>query len=129
MDIQIRKASRKSVPLLISVASVSGGGKTYSSLLLAAGIAGAKGRVGLIDTENGRGEMYADSPGIVKALPNGYEYARMDPDFSPKRYIQYISAMEKSWCQCLRGRFRHARVGGYRWVLRDSRKEPARAHA
>jgi hypothetical protein len=96
MDIQFRKANRKAVPLLISVSSVSGGGKTYSSLLLAAGLAGQKGRVGFIDTENGRGEMYVDSPGIMKALPGGFEYTRMDPDFSPERYVEYLTAAERA---------------------------------
>lgn len=96
MSLTFRKASRKAVPMLISVASVSGGGKTYSSLLLASGLAGPHGRVGFIDTENGRGEMYADSPGIRAALPNGYEYVRFDPPFSPVRYIEHIEAAEKA---------------------------------
>lgn len=94
--LEFKRAARKSVPMLISIASVSGGGKTYSALLLAAGIAGPHGRVGFIDTENGRGEMYADSPGITKALPDGYDYLRFDPPFSPKRYIEHIQAAEKS---------------------------------
>lgn len=94
MALEFRKAVRKSVPMLISVSSVSGGGKTYTSLLMAAGIAGPAGRVGFIDTENGRGEMYADSPGIMKALPNGYDYIRFDPPFGPERYVEYLKAAE-----------------------------------
>ena len=49
----------------------------------------------MLDTENGRGEMYADSPGIMKALPHGFAYIGMDPPFSPERYIKYIKAAEK----------------------------------
>ena len=94
--LQFRPAVRKAAPLLISIASVSGGGKTYTSLLLAAGLAGPGGKVGMLDTENGRGEMYADSPGIMKALPHGFAYIGMDPPFSPERYIQYIKAAEKN---------------------------------
>jgi len=94
--IEFRIARRQAVPLLLSIASVSGGGKTYSALLLAAGLAGPDGKVGLIDTENGRGLMYADSPGIVKALPRGYWYARFDPPFSPERYVEYLAAAEAS---------------------------------
>lgn len=94
--LQFRPAVRKAAPLLISIASVSGGGKTYTSLLLAAGLAGPGGKVGMLDTENGRGEMYADSPGIMKALPHGFAYIGMDPPFSPDRYIQYIKAAEKN---------------------------------
>lgn len=89
-------AVRRSVPLLISISSVSGGGKTYSALLLASGIAGPNGKVGFLDTENGRGTMYADSPGIVKALPDGYVYSRLDPPFSPERYVAKIQAAEKA---------------------------------
>jgi hypothetical protein len=96
MEIKFTKATRKSVPLLISIAGTSGSGKTYSALLLAAGIAGPGGRVGFIDTENGRGEMYADSPGIVRALPAGYDYVRFDPPFSPERYTEHIALAEKS---------------------------------
>lgn len=90
------KAVRKSVPMLISLAGASGSGKTYSGLLLASGLAGPDGRVGFIDTENGRGSMYADSPGIVKVFPAGYEIGQFDPPFSPERYIAAITAAEQS---------------------------------
>jgi len=96
MALEFRKAVRKSVPMLMSISSVSGGGKTYSALLVAAGIAGPKGRVGMIDTENGRGAMYADSPGIMKALPNGYDIVALDPPFTPARYLECIEVAEKS---------------------------------
>ena len=94
MALQFRKAVRKSSPMLISVSGVSGSGKTFSSLLLAAGIAGPGGSVGLIDCENGRGELYADSPGIVAALPDGYLHGRIDPPFSPRAYLEAIKAAE-----------------------------------
>jgi hypothetical protein len=90
MAFQIVKAVRRRVPMLISMAGVSGSGKTYSSLLLAAGLAGPNGRVGFLDTENGRGSMYADSPGIKAALPNGYEIADMREPFAPSRYTDAI---------------------------------------
>jgi hypothetical protein len=96
MELQIRKAVRKSVPLIMSVSGTSGSGKTYSALLLAAGLAGPNGRVGLIDTENGRGCFYADSPGIVAALPQGFEIMDLDAPFTPARYIEAIDAMEKA---------------------------------
>lgn len=95
-ELQFRKASRKAVPMLIGISGVSGSGKTFSALLLAAGIAGENGRVGFIDTENGRGEMYADSPAIMKALPDGYDYARLDPPFSPTHYSEAIGAAESA---------------------------------
>lgn len=90
------KAVRRASPMLISLAGVSGSGKTYSSLTLGAGLAGSDGRVGFIDTENGRGSMYADSPGILSALPNGYEILPLEPDYSPDRYIECIVEAEKT---------------------------------
>ncbi len=91
-----QKATRASVPLIMSVTSVSGGGKTYTALLLAAGLAGPNGRVGFIDTENGRGRLYADSPGIRAALPNGYEIDSLDAPFTPAAYRTKIEEAEKA---------------------------------
>jgi hypothetical protein len=96
MAFTFTKAKRKACPMLLSISGVSGSGKTYSALLVAAGLAGDKGRVGFLDTENGRGEMYADSPGIVAALPNSYDYARLDPPFGPRQYIAAIEAAEQA---------------------------------
>lgn len=101
MTIKIVKAARKSVPMLISVAGPSGSGKTYSSLLLAAGLAGEGGRVGFLDTENGRGSMYADSPGIKAALPNGYGIAEMRAPFEPQKFLDAVAAFEKAECNVL----------------------------
>ncbi len=96
MELQFKKATRKAVPLIMSLAGTSGSGKTYSALLLAAGLAGPQGRVGFIDTENGRGCFYADSPGIMAALPQGFEIMDLDAPFSPARYIEAIGAAEKA---------------------------------
>jgi AAA domain len=101
MSFKIEPAKRRRVPMLISMAGVSGAGKTYSALLLAAGLAGKGGTVGFLDTENGRGSMYADSAGIMAALPNGYEIAEMREPFSPSRYIEAVEAMEAHGCKVL----------------------------
>lgn len=101
MTLNIAPAKRKSVPMLISIAGVSGSGKTYSALLLAAGLAGPKGAVGFLDTENGRGSMYADSPGINAALPNGYEIAELREPFTPARYSGSVEAFERHGCKVL----------------------------
>jgi len=53
---EIRKAERRKARLRLGIASTSGAGKTYSALLLAFGLGG---KVGLIDTENGSGDLYA----------------------------------------------------------------------
>lgn len=52
-----QKASKKQCKLRLALFGVSGGGKTYSSLLLAKGLGG---RVALIDTERKSASKYAD---------------------------------------------------------------------
>ncbi len=94
MALQFRPAVREAVPMPIAISGPSGSGKTFSALLVAAGIAGTTGKVALLDTENGRGKLYADSPGIKKALPNGYLYAELSAPFSPKRYCEAIDDAE-----------------------------------
>ncbi len=101
MAFTFKKAVRKTVPMLMSVSGTSGSGKTYSALLLAAGIAGPDGLVFFGDTENGRGEMYVDSPGIVAALPNSFQYCRMDPPFSPEAHMDLISSAESQGASVL----------------------------
>ncbi len=90
------RARRKASPLLIEVSGVSGGGKSTTALLLAAGIAGKEGRVGFLDTENGRGSMLATSPIVVQSLPDGYEYDELSAPYTPERYVEKIIEAEKA---------------------------------
>jgi hypothetical protein len=90
------KAVRRAAPVMIEMSGLSGGGKTYSALLVAAGLAGPGGRVGLLDTEQGRGSLPADSKLIVAALPDGYEYDELSAPFSPERYTEKILEAEKA---------------------------------
>lgn len=89
------KAVRKAAPLMVELSGVSGSGKTTSGLLLAAGMIGPKGRVGLIDTENGRGSLMADEEIITKALPDGYQYDELFAPYTPERCIEKIKEAEK----------------------------------
>jgi hypothetical protein len=100
---EIKPAVRHAVPMIVSLSGVSGSGKTYSAILLAAGLAGPNGKVGFIDTENGRGCMYSDSPGIKKALPPrpgekyaAYETIELSAPFHPNRYIEAIDKFESA---------------------------------
>lgn len=92
-EFQVTQAARKSVPMLISLSGTSGSGKTFSGLLLAAGMAGGD-KVGMIDAENGRGTLYEDDPGIRAALPNGYSYVPITPPYTPARYVLAVKSME-----------------------------------
>ena len=60
MGFEIKPATRSGVIPLVSVYGSSGGGKTMSALLLMRGIVGPKGRITLVDSESGRGSLFAD---------------------------------------------------------------------
>ena len=81
---EIKQATRQGVKALVGLYGKSGGGKTLTGLFLARGLAGAKGRVTLIDTESGRGSIFAD------IVPGGYQVIEVDAPFSPDAYTQAI---------------------------------------
>lgn len=88
MTFQVRPARRSSVPLVIGLAGPSGGGKTRSAIALARGLAGDDGRIILIDTENGRSQMYAD-------IAPPWEWLDFHAPFTPERYVQALTAAEQ----------------------------------
>lgn len=83
---QIRKAERKKAKLRLGISAPSGAGKTYSSLLVANGITGDWSKVGLIDTENGSGDLYAHL-GDYSVIP-------IEAPYTPDKYIQAIKLFE-----------------------------------
>lgn len=86
-------AVRESIPAIVALAGVSGSGKTYSALMLAAGLAGEGGKVGMIDTEAGRGAMYADDPDIIAAMPGGVYYRiELTPPFTPAKFLEAMQS-------------------------------------
>lgn len=94
-EFTIKKATRQGVNPLIGIYSESGCGKTYSSLLLARGLVGPTGKIVMIDTESGRGSLYAD------VVAGGYDVITMTEPFSPMRYVQAMRAAIASGAQCL----------------------------
>lgn len=90
MSFELRPATRQGVKPLIALYSESGCGKTYSSLLIARGFVGPSGAIAMIDTESGRGSLYAD------VLPGGYKVLELDAPFTPQRYIEAMNAVETS---------------------------------
>ena len=99
LEFEVKDAVRETVPILACVYGPTGSGKTFSGLLLAAGIAGPNGLVGMVDTENKRGSLYADDPDIRRAMPGG-RYKRLDlrAPFSPERYTKALRALEAAGC-------------------------------
>ena len=78
-----RKAKREQIWLKVLLGAPSGGGKTFSALRLATGIASRdKGKVAAIDTENGRIRYYA----------NEFEFddMQLESPYSPEKYIDAI---------------------------------------
>lgn len=85
----ITKAERKGNPALIGLWGPSGCGKTYSALLMARGLVGPEGKIGMIDTENKRGEFYAE-------LAGGWDHLDFQPPFDPDRYISTMKEFEEA---------------------------------
>lgn len=80
---EIRKAERKKAKLRLGIAAPSGAGKTYSALLLAFGLGG---KVGLIDTEHGSGDLYAHL--------GEYDIISIEAPYTVNKYVQAIKAFE-----------------------------------
>lgn len=85
----IKKSERKDSKVLISLAGLSGCGKTYSAILLARGLVGPEGKIGFIDTEQCRASLYSD-------LAGGFDVINMDAPFSPERYIKAVDTFKKA---------------------------------
>ncbi|MFL5809125.1 MAG: AAA family ATPase [Flavisolibacter sp.] len=85
---ELRKATRKKAKIRLGLSAVSGGGKTYSAILVAKGLCGDLSKVAVIDTENGSADLYAHL-GEFNVLP-------LTAPFSPERYIEAIRSCEKA---------------------------------
>lgn len=78
-----RKAERKQAKLRLALCAPSGAGKTYSALLIAKGIGG---KVALLDTENGSGDLYANL--------FDYDIVAIKDSFEVEKYIKIIKGAE-----------------------------------
>jgi hypothetical protein len=83
---QLQKASRKKAKIKLGLSAVSGGGKTYSALLIAYGLCGDWDKIAVIDTEHMSAELYSDL-GSYNVIP-------LEAPFSPERYIEAIKVCE-----------------------------------
>ena len=80
-----RKAQRKQAKLRLAITGSAGGGKTYSALLVAQGLGG---KIAMIDTENGSGDLYSDVC--------DYDICNLSAPYDPRRYIQAIHEAEQA---------------------------------
>jgi hypothetical protein len=90
---QLQKATRKKVKLRLGLSAVSGGGKTYSALLLAKGLVGSLDKVAVIDTENGSASLYAHL--------GEFSTIELSAPYTPERYIEAIQACEAAGIECI----------------------------
>ncbi len=89
---EIHRATKCRAKLRLGMSGPAGSGKTYSALLIAHGLGGS---IGMIDTEHGSGDLYAD------LLPEGYDVLRLTPPFTPARYVEAIHALEDAGVQTI----------------------------
>lgn len=102
--IEIRDAEREGARLVLALAGVSGGGKTFTAIELAYGLANYDPRkIGLLDTENRRGSLYADALEKHPTHPTNVRFKIGDlyAPFSPQRYTQALLAFQKAGVEVL----------------------------
>lgn len=89
MNTAFRPATRSEAKPMIGIYAESGNGKTWSALLLARGFVGPNGKIGMIETEGGRGEAN------VGREPVGQYLVRpIRGNFSPIEYGKAITDAE-----------------------------------
>jgi AAA domain len=79
----IRKAERRKAKLRLAICGPTGAGKTMSALQLAFGLGG---KIGLIDTEHGSGDLYAHL--------GDYDVITLDAPYTVAKYRDAIRAFE-----------------------------------
>ena len=78
-----RKAERRKAKLRLAITGPAGSGKTYGALLVAQGLGG---RIAMIDTENGSGDLYS-------SVCN-YDILNINAPYDPRKYLQAIHDAE-----------------------------------
>ncbi len=95
-----RRAERKKAKLRAAICGPAGAGKTYSALLLAQGLGG---KIALIDTERGSGELYS-------ALCD-YDVAQITAPYKPQKYVTLIKEAAQEYDVLIIDSLTHAWAG------------------
>ena len=80
-----RKAERKKAKLRLGLVGPAGSGKTYGALLVAMGLGG---RIAMIDTENGSGDLYAGM--------GDYDVCTLSAPYEVQKYLAAIKDAERA---------------------------------
>ncbi len=89
----LQKATRSQVKLRLNLSAPSGGGKTYSALLMAKGLVNDWSKIAVIDTENGSASLYSHL--------GEFNTLQLSPPFTPERYIEAINTCIDAGMQCV----------------------------
>lgn len=92
-EFEVKPVVRHKVPQVIGIQGKQFSGKTFSALMLAAGLVKPGGKIGVIDTENGRLSQYADDPDVMRLIPQGLIGIELNPPYHPKRYVGAYKAL------------------------------------
>lgn len=93
--LDIRPAVRAGSKVVIGIAGPSGSGKTFTALKLARGMVDKPSEIGLLDTENRRGSLYAD------ILDGQFLIGDLYAPFSPARYRKAIEEFQAAGVKVL----------------------------
>ncbi len=80
-----RKAERRKAKLRLAITGPAGSGKTYGALLIAQGLGG---KIAMIDTENGSGDLYANQC--------DYDVETLTAPYSVQKYLAAIHEAEEA---------------------------------
>ena len=87
------KAIRNDSYIKLALTGPSGGGKSFSSLKLARGLVGPKGKIAVIDTENGSAKLYSDL--------TEFFHCDLAPPFESRKFIEAVTEAEKAGFDCV----------------------------
>src|SRR5436305_2807481 len=82
--LNIAPAERAGAQLLVQLYGPPRSGKPVTALLIARGMVGPKGRIGVLGTESGRARLYSDR------VPGGFAVGELTPPYTPRRYLEAI---------------------------------------
>lgn len=82
---EFRKAERRKAKLRLGITGTAGSGKTYGALLVAKGLGG---KIALIDTENGSGDLYATE--------FDYDVGAITAPYTVNKYLDAIHGAEQA---------------------------------
>ena len=88
-----RKAERRKAKLRLGITGPAGSGKTMSALLIASGLTNNWNKIGIVDTENGSGDLYVNKQ-IGPFQIGEYQILTMHAPFEVQKYIDAIKLAE-----------------------------------